>query len=70
MASADQLDKLLCIMIMNERVFNNEKVQEINMITGLIERFWCAIRHFHFLRSEQQRCLNHLPVRSVLRIIY
>jgi hypothetical protein len=48
MASADQLDELLCIM--NEHAFN-EKVQERNLITGLIERFWCAIQHLHFPRS-------------------
>jgi hypothetical protein len=56
MAPADKLDGLLCIM--NGSVFN-EKAQEKNLITGLI-------RGLQFPRSEQQRCLNHFPVRSVL----
>jgi hypothetical protein len=76
MASADEFDELLCIM--NERVFN-EKAQERNLITGLIERFCCAIQHLHFPRSEQQRCLppcqvspmnNILNMSITYRIVY
>jgi hypothetical protein len=78
-ASTDPLDELLCIY-MNERVSFNEKATKLASIKSLCEKVVVDesrnksdrkvlvfdSSHLKFLRSEQQCCLNHLPVRSVL----
>ena len=78
MASTDPLDELLCIM--NERVSFNEKVTKLASVKSLCEKavvdesrkksdrkvLVCDFSHLQFPRSEQQRCLNHLPVKLVL----
>jgi hypothetical protein len=61
MTSADPLDELL--LIKNERVFN-EKARERILIESFGVRFFAFA--FPRARSEQQRCLNHLPIRPVL----
>jgi hypothetical protein len=69
---------------MNERVSFNEKATKLASIKSLCEKVVVDesrnksdrkvlvfdSSHLQFPRSEQQCCLNHLPVRSVLWIIY
>ena len=65
---------------MKERVSFNEKATKLASIKSLYEKvvvdesrsksdrevLMFDSSHLQFLRSEQQCCLNHLPVRSVL----
>ncbi|XP_028419094.1 uncharacterized protein LOC114544742 [Dendronephthya gigantea] len=78
MASTDPLDELLCIL--NERISFDEKANKIASVKSLCEKvvveeslrnvsddrkvLVCDFSHLQFPRSEQQRCLNHLPVRT------
>ena len=72
MASTDPLDELLCIM--NERVSFNEKATKLASVKSLCEKAVVdesrkksdrkvLVCDLQFPRSEQQRCLNHLPVK-------
>ena len=78
MASTDPLDELLCIM--NENISFSQKATKLALVKSQCERaiveesqkkegkkvFVCDFSHLQFPQSEQDRCLNHLPVRSVL----
>ena len=78
MASTDPLDELLCIM--NENISFSQKATKLALVKSLCERaiveesqkkedkkvFVCDFSHLQLPESEQERCLNHLPVRSVL----